>query len=52
VGIESTIGPREALVAAGASDVYAGVAEFVDALLAAPGEAAVPTAAARLNEAP
>jgi phosphoglycolate phosphatase-like HAD superfamily hydrolase len=35
VGIESAIGPREALVAAGASEVHAGVAEFVDALLAA-----------------
>ena len=34
VGIESSIGPRATLVAAGARDVYAGVAEFVDALLA------------------
>ena len=33
VGIESSIGPRAALEAAGASEVYAGVAEFVDALL-------------------
>ena len=34
VGIESSIGSRAALVAAGASEVYPGVAEFVDALLA------------------
>ena len=34
VGIESSIGPRAALAAAGASAVYPGVAEFVDALLA------------------
>ena len=33
VGIESSIGPRAALAAAGASAVYPGVAEFVDALL-------------------
>jgi len=36
IGIESSIGPRDALIAAGASDVYPGVAAFVDALLAAP----------------
>lgn len=35
IGIESTIGTREDLVAAGASAVYAGVAEFVDDLLGA-----------------
>ena len=34
VGIESSIGWRAELIAAGASEVYAGVAEFVDALLA------------------
>lgn len=34
VGIESTIGPRAALVAAGAREIYSSVAEFVDALLA------------------
>ena len=34
VGIESSIGSRAELIAAGASEVYAGVAEFVDALLA------------------
>jgi phosphoglycolate phosphatase-like HAD superfamily hydrolase len=34
IGIESSIGTRNELVAAGASAVYAGVAEFVDALLA------------------
>lgn len=34
VGIESSIGSREELMAAGASEVYPGVAEFVDALLA------------------
>ena len=34
VGIESSIGPRAELVAAGALEVYPGVAEFVDALLA------------------
>jgi HAD superfamily hydrolase (TIGR01549 family) len=33
VGIESTIGTRDVLIEAGASAVYAGVAEFVDALL-------------------
>jgi len=33
VGIESSIGSREELLGAGASEVYAGVAEFVDALL-------------------
>lgn len=35
VGIESSIGSRAELMAAGASEVYPGVAEFVDALLAA-----------------
>lgn len=34
VGIESSIGSREELMAAGASEVFTGVAEFVDALLA------------------
>lgn len=34
IGIESTIGTRDDLIAAGAHAVYAGVAEFVDALLA------------------
>jgi phosphoglycolate phosphatase-like HAD superfamily hydrolase len=34
VGIESSIGSRAELIAAGASAVYPGVAEFVDALLA------------------
>lgn len=34
VGIESSIGSRAELMAAGASEVYPGVAEFVDALLA------------------
>ena len=34
VGIESSIGSRDELLAAGASEVYPGVAEFVDALLA------------------
>jgi phosphoglycolate phosphatase-like HAD superfamily hydrolase len=33
IGIESTIGTRDALIDAGASAVYSGVAEFVDALL-------------------
>lgn len=33
IGIESTIGTRDVLTAAGASAVYAGVAEFVDELL-------------------
>jgi HAD superfamily hydrolase (TIGR01549 family) len=33
VGIESTIGTRDALIEAGASVVYLSVAEFVDALL-------------------
>lgn len=36
IGIESTIGTRDDLFAAGASAVYPGVAEFVDALLGAP----------------
>jgi phosphoglycolate phosphatase-like HAD superfamily hydrolase len=35
IGIESSIGSRESLVAAGASVVYPGVAQFVDELLAA-----------------
>jgi phosphoglycolate phosphatase len=35
IGIESTIGTPEALIAAGASAVYPGVAEFVDDLLGA-----------------
>jgi HAD superfamily hydrolase (TIGR01549 family) len=35
IGIESTIGTREDLIAAGASAVYPGVAEFVDDLLGA-----------------
>lgn len=40
IGIESSIGPRAALRAAGASEVYPGVAAFVDALLApAPADA-------------
>jgi phosphoglycolate phosphatase-like HAD superfamily hydrolase len=34
VGIESSIGSRAELIAAGASEVYPGVAEFVDAFLA------------------
>jgi phosphoglycolate phosphatase-like HAD superfamily hydrolase len=34
IGIESSIGTRDELVAAGAAAVYPGVAEFVDALLA------------------
>ncbi len=34
IGIESSIGLRDELLAAGASAVYPGVAEFVDALLA------------------
>ena len=34
VGIESSIGSRAELIAAGASEVYPGVAAFVDALLA------------------
>ena len=34
VGIESSIGSRAELMAAGATEVYPGVAEFVDALLA------------------
>jgi phosphoglycolate phosphatase len=33
IGIESTIGTRDALIAAGASLVYPSVADFVDALL-------------------
>jgi HAD superfamily hydrolase (TIGR01549 family) len=33
IGIESTIGTRDALIAAGASVVYPSVADFVDALL-------------------
>jgi HAD superfamily hydrolase (TIGR01549 family) len=36
VGIESSIGSRAELIAAGASEVYPGVAEFVDALLGEP----------------
>ena len=36
VGIESSMASRDVLMAAGASEVYPGVAEFVDALLAAP----------------
>ncbi len=36
IGIESTVGSRESLFAAGASEVYPGVAAFVDALLGAP----------------
>ena len=36
IGIESSIGSRAELLAAGASEVYPGVAEFVDALLAQP----------------
>ncbi len=36
IGIESTVGTREDLLAAGASAVYPGVAEFVDDLLRAP----------------
>src|SRR5262245_61148351 len=41
IGIESAIGTRDELLAAGASEVHPGVAEFVDALLApaAPAEA-------------
>lgn len=35
IGIESTIGTRDDLIAAGAHVVYPGVAEFVDALLGA-----------------
>jgi len=35
IGIESTIGTRDDLIAAGASVVYPGVAEFVDHLLGA-----------------
>ena len=35
IGIESTIGTRDDLIAAGAHVVYRGVAEFVDALLGA-----------------
>jgi phosphoglycolate phosphatase-like HAD superfamily hydrolase len=35
IGIESSIGTRNELLAAGAAAVYPGVAEFVDALLAA-----------------
>jgi phosphoglycolate phosphatase-like HAD superfamily hydrolase len=34
IGIESTIGTRDELIAAGATAVYPGVAEFVDTLLA------------------
>ena len=34
IGIESSIGTRDALIAAGANAVYPGVAAFVDALLA------------------
>jgi HAD superfamily hydrolase (TIGR01549 family) len=37
IGIESSIGSREELLQAGASEVYAAVAEFVDALLAPTG---------------
>lgn len=36
IGIESTIGTRDDLLAAGASVIYPGVAEFVDDLLGAP----------------
>lgn len=35
IGIESTIGTRDDLLAAGASEVYPGVAEFVEELLGA-----------------
>ena len=35
IGIESTIGTRDDLIAAGATSVYPGVAEFVDDLLGA-----------------
>ena len=43
IGIESSIGSRAELVAAGASEVYPGVAEFVDALLAPASAAPEPT---------
>lgn len=36
IGIESTIGTRDSLLAAGASAVFPGVAQFVDALLGEP----------------
>ena len=36
IGIESTVGTRDDLMAAGASAVYPGVAEFVDDLLGPP----------------
>ena len=45
VGIESSIGSRAELVAAGASEVYPGVAEFVDALLGEPAPNAEPPTA-------
>jgi pyrophosphatase PpaX len=45
VGIESSMASRDELVVAGASEVHAGVAEFVDALLAGPAATAPPAAA-------
>ena len=48
VGIESSIGSRDELIAAGASEVYPGVAEFVDALLSpARGPASAPARPSR-----
>lgn len=42
IGIESGVWHREDLVAAGATEVYPSVAEFVDALLASPDPAGAP----------
>jgi phosphoglycolate phosphatase len=53
IGIESSIGSRAALIAAGATEVYPGVAEFVDALLATkPAPPAEPTEPAPTEPAP
>jgi HAD superfamily hydrolase (TIGR01549 family) len=43
IGIESAIGSREELAAAGASAVYPSVADFVEELLGVPGERPRPT---------